>query len=189
MRAIPNMTVLCPCDGYEMTLAVRALLDYDGPVYMRSARLATPVFTDTLPGYSFQLGRGVTLRDGRDVTICATGMMVQMALEAAKILEAQGIQARVLNIHTLKPLDGDLILQAARETGCVVTTEEHSVIGGLGSAVSEYLSGTCPVPVVRHGVEDVFGRSGKAQKVLEHFGLTAQNIADRAQKALAMKRG
>ncbi len=188
MRAIPGMTVLSPCDGNEMRLAVKALLDYDGPAYMRLGRLAVDSVTDEIPGYRFELGRGVTLRDGSDVTIIATGMMVQMALEAAEILQGQGIDARVLDFHTIKPIDEALLLKAAKETRCIVTTEEHNVMGGLGAAVCEYLSGVCPVPVVRHGVNDVFGRSGKAQAVLEAFGLTGAAIAEKAGEALALKR-
>lgn len=187
MRALPGMLVCCPCDAHEMTLTVKALLDYDGPAYLRLGRLAVETVTDAIPGYSFTLGKGATLREGRDVTLVATGMMVQMALQAAELLKAEGVDARVLDIHTIKPLDEELILRAAKETGCIVTTEEHNVIGGLGAAVCEYLSGACPVPVVRHGVPDVFGRSGKAPLVLEHYGLTPAAIAEKARAALAMK--
>ncbi|MBR2896425.1 MAG: transketolase family protein, partial [Oscillospiraceae bacterium] len=167
MRSIPGMTVLCPCDGYEMKLAVQALIDYDGPAYMRLGRLAVETVTDEIPGYKFEIGKGVTLRDGKDVTIIAVGMNVQMALKAAELLEAKGISARVIDMHTIKPLDEELILKAAKETGAIVTTEEANVLGGLGAAVCELLSGQYPVPVVRHGVEDEFGRSGVAPKVLE----------------------
>ena len=187
MRAIPGMMVVSPCDGPEMTQAVKALLDYDGPAYLRLGRLAVECVTDTVPGYQFQLGKGVTLRDGTDVTVIATGMMVQMALKAADALAGEGISVRVLDIHTIKPLDEALVLQAARETGAIVTSEEHNIVGGLGSAVAEYLSGTCPVPVVRHGVADVFGRSGKAKLVLEHFGLSPAGIAEKVRQALALK--
>lgn len=189
MRSIPHMVVVCPCDGYEMTQAVRALLDFKGPAYLRMGRLAVDTVTDAIPGYRFELGKGVTLRDGGDVTIVATGMMVQMSLEAANILAQQGVSARVLDIHTVKPLDEELILRAAQETGCLVTTEEHNIFGGLGGAVCEYLSGVCPVPVVRHGMKDGFGRSGKALDVLAHYGLTSQGIVNCAQKALELKRG
>ncbi|MCI8593923.1 MAG: transketolase family protein [Oscillospiraceae bacterium] len=188
MRAIPGMLVLSPCDGPEMRLAVKALLDYDGPAYMRLGRLAVDSVTDEVPGYKFELGKGVTLRDGSDVTIVATGMMVQMAMQAAELLQEQGVDARVLDFHTIKPLDEALLLKAAKETRCIVTTEEHNVIGGLGAAVCEYLSGVCPVPVVRHGVNDEFGRSGKAQAVLEAFNLTPAAIAEKAAEALALKR-
>ena len=187
MRVIPNMLVVSPCDGPEMRHAVKALLDYDGPAYMRLGRLAVESVTDSIPGYTFELGKGITLRDGGDVTIVAVGMMVQMALKAAEILAAEGICARVIDMHTIKPLDGELLKKAAEETGAVVTTEEHNVIGGLGAAVAEYLSEHCPVPVIRHGVEDVFGRSGKAQQVLEYFGLTPEGIAAKAREALKRK--
>ena len=188
MRAIPGMMVLCPCDGHEMRLATRALLDYDGPAYMRLGRLAVDTVTDAIPGYTFELGKGVTLKDGSDVTIIAVGMMVQMALKAASDLALEGISARVIDMHTIKPLDEALVLKAAQETGAIVTTEEANVLGGLGAAVCEYLSGVCPVPVIRHGVQDVFGRSGKAQKVLEAYGLTPTAIADAARKAVACKK-
>lgn len=188
MRVIPGMTVLCPCDGYEMEQAVEALINYDGPAYMRLGRLAVDVVTDSIPGYKFELGKGAQLRDGKDVTIIANGMMVQMALKAAELLEAEGVSARVIDMHTIKPLDEEIIRKAAEETGCIVTTEEHNVIGGLGAAVAEYCSENCPVPVVKHGVNDEFGRSGKAPAVLESYGLTAEVIAEKAKKAVALKK-
>lgn len=188
MRAIPGMTVLCPCDGHEMRLAVEALLNYEGPAYMRLGRLAVETVTDSIPGYSFELGKASLLKDGSDVTIIAVGMMVQMTLKAADILAAEGISARVLDMHTIKPLDEAAVLKAAQETGAIVTSEEANVLGGLGAAVCEYLAGTCPVPVIRHGVEDEFGRSGKAQQVLEAYGLTAEGIAAKARQALAAKK-
>ena len=188
MRAIPNMTVVCPCDGPEMRAAVKALLDQDGPAYLRMCRLAVESVTDETPGYTFELGKGVTLRDGSDVTVVATGLMVQAAVKAADALAAEGIDLRVLDFHTLKPLDGALLEQAARETGAIVTAEEHSVIGGLGGAVSEYLAEHCPVPVVRHGVQDTFGRSGKAQQVLDAYGLNADGVVSAIRKALALKK-
>lgn len=187
MRAIPGMTVLCPCDAYEMRLAVQALLAYDGPAYMRLGRLAVETVTDQVPGYRFQIGKGALLRDGSDVTVVAVGMMVQMALQAAEALAQEGISLRVIDMHTLKPLDTEILLQAARETGCLVTSEEANVLGGLGSAVAEYLASACPVPVVRHGVEDEFGRSGAAQKVLEAYRLTPEGIAEKVRQALALK--
>ena len=187
MRAIPGMTVLCPCDGHEMEQAVKALIDYDGPAYMRLGRLAVETVTDSVEGYRFELGKGVTLLDGSDVTIIAVGMMVQEALKAAGLLKADGISARVIDMHTIKPLDEELVLAAARETGAVVTSEEANVIGGLGSAVCELLSARCPVPVVRHGVNDVFGRSGKAPLVLQAYGLTAEVIAEKAREAVELK--
>lgn len=188
MRQIPGMLVLNPCDGNEMTLAVEALMEYEGPAYLRLGRPAVETFTDELPDYRFELGKGVTIADGRDLTIVATGMMVNMARKARELLAADGISARVLDIHTIKPLDEALILKAARETGAIVTSEEASVLGGLGGAVAELLAENCPVPVIRHGVEDSFGRSGTANAVLEHFGLTPEVLAEKCRKALAMKR-
>ncbi len=188
MRDIPGMLVCCPCDGHEMRLAVEALINYNGPAYLRLGRAAADIFTDEVEGYSFELGKGCTLRDGRDVTIIANGIMVAKALEAAKMLENEGISARVIDMHTIKPLDEELVLKAAQETGCIVTTEEHSIVGGLGGAVCEYLSGVCPVPVIRHGVNDKFGRSGKAAQVLEYYGLTAAAIAEKAKAAIALKK-
>ena len=187
-RVIPGMTVLCPCDANEMRQAVAALIDYDGPAYMRLGRLAVETVTDTIPGYKFELGKGIQLREGTDVTIIANGMMVQMALEAAEQLANQGISARVVDMHTIKPLDGDIIKKAAEETGAIVVTEEHNIIGGLGAAVAEYCSENCPVPVVRHGVNDEFGRSGKAPLALKAFGLSPEVIAEKAKKALSMKK-
>ena len=188
MRAIPNMMVVSPCDGPEMRQAVRALLDYDGPAYLRLGRLAVESVTDAIPGYTFHLGQGVTLRDGSDVTVIATGMMVQMALKAAESLAAEGLSVRVLDMHTIKPLDGELVLKAALETGAIVTTEEANVVGGLGSAVAEFLAEHHPVPVVRHGVNDVFGRSGKAEAVLEAYGLTPEGIAEKVRHAVKRKK-
>lgn len=187
MRAIPNMTVLCPCDGNEMKQAVKALLAYDGPAYLRLGRLAVETVTDQMEGYEFQIGKGVLLRDGQDVTVVAVGMMVQMALTAADILAEEGISVRVIDMHTIKPLDTEILLAAARDTGCIVTSEEANIVGGLGSAVSEYLTSVCPVPVIRHGVEDEFGRSGAAQKVLEAYHLTPAGIADKVRQALTLK--
>ncbi|MBO4211553.1 MAG: transketolase family protein [Oscillospiraceae bacterium] len=188
MREIPGMLVLCPCDGHEMTQAVKALLDYEGPAYMRLARSATEIFTDEIPGYHFELGKGITLADGRDVTIIAVGIMVGMALKAREILAAEGISARVINMHTIKPLDETLVLQAARETGAIVTSEEASTLGGLGGAVAELVAENCPIPVLRHGVNDSFGRSGTAAAVLEHYGLTPELLADKCRKAVSMKK-
>ena len=187
MRAIPNMTVLCPCDGNEMKQAVKALLAYDGPAYLRLGRLAVETVTDQVEGYEFQIGKGVLLRDGQDVTVVAVGMMVQMALTAADILAEEGMSVRVIDMHTIKPLDTEILLAAARDTGCIVTSEEANIVGGLGSAVSEYLTSVCPVPVIRHGVEDEFGRSGAAQKVLEAYHLTPAGIADKVRQALTLK--
>ena len=188
MRAIPGMLVLSPCDGPEMKLAVKALLDYDGPAYMRLGRLAVESVTDTVPGYSFEIGKGSVLRDGTDATVIATGMMVQSAYEAAEKLAAEGISLRVIDMHTIKPLDTELVVKAAEETGCIVTSEEANILGGLGSAVAEAVSEDCPVPVVRHGVNDEFGRSGKAQAVLDAYKLNAAGIIEKVKYALTLKK-
>lgn len=188
MRVIPGMKVLCPCDGYEMKLAVKALLEYDGPAYLRLGRAAVETVTDEIEGYKFELDKGVTLKDGKDVTVIATGLMVQMALKAREMMAAEGISVRVIDMHTIKPLDTELVLKAAKETGAIVTSEEANVMGGLGAAVSEFLSETYPIPVVRHGVNDEFGRSGKAPQVLEAYGITAEGIVEKAKKAIAMKK-
>lgn len=188
MRAIPGMLVLSPCDGPEMKLAVKALLDYQGPAYMRLGRLAVESVTDTIPGYTFELGKGSMLRDGTDATVIATGMMVQCAYEAAETLASEGISLRVIDMHTIKPIDKGIVLKAAMETGCIITSEEANIIGGLGSAVAEVVSEGCPVPVVRHGVNDEFGRSGKAQAVLDAYKLNAQGIAEKVRYALTLKK-
>lgn len=187
MRAIPGMKVLCPCDGHEMKLAVEALLNYDGPAYMRLGRAAVENVTDEVEGYRFELDKGAVLADGKDVTVIAVGMMVQLALKARQLLAAEGISVRVINMHTVKPLDTELVLKAAKETGCIVTSEEHNVIGGLGSAVAECLSEHCPTPLVRHGVNDEFGRSGTAAAVLERYGLTAEVLCEKIREALKKK--
>ena len=187
MRVIPGMKVVCPCDGHEMKLAVEALLNYDGPAYLRLGRAAVDTVTDEIPGYKFELDKGVTLADGADVTVIATGMMVQVALQARETMAKEGVSVRVIDMHTVKPLDSELVLKAAKETGCIVTSEEHSIVGGLGGAVAEFVSENCPVPVVRHGVNDEFGRSGKAAEVLEAYGLTADGLCGRVREALAKK--
>ena len=187
MRAIPGMKVLCPCDGNEMKLAVEALLNYDGPAYMRLGRSAVDIVTDEIAGYRFELDKGAVLADGSDVTVIATGIMVQMALKAREIMATEGVSVRVIDMHTIKPLDEELVLKAARETGCIVTTEEHNIIGGLGGAVAEFLSENCPTPLVRHGVNDEFGRSGTAAAVLEAYGLTAEGICGKIREALKKK--
>ena len=187
MRVIPGMKVVCPCDGHEMKLAVEALLNYDGPAYLRLGRAAVDTVTDEIPGYKFELDKGVTLADGGDVTVIATGMMVQVALQARETMAKEGVSVRVIDMHTVKPLDSELVLKAAKETGCIVTSEEHSIVGGLGGAVCELLSGACPVPVIRVGVDDQFGRSGKASEVLEYFGLTPVGIAGKVREAVKMK--
>ncbi len=187
MRVLPGMLVCCPCDGNEMRLAVEALINYNGPAYLRLSRPATEIFTDEFPSYSFELGKGVVLREGNDATVIATGIMVGMALKAADMLKSEDISLRVIDMHTIKPLDGELVIKAAKETGCIVTAEEHSIIGGLGGAVCELLSTTCPVPVLRLGVNDEFGRSGKANEVLDYFSLNPEGIAEKVREAVRLK--
>ena len=189
MRTIPGMTIISPADATEAYAAVEAAINFYGPVYLRFGRFAVPDLTaELLPDYKFEIGKGVTMTDGSDVTIVATGLMVSMALEAAETLKAEGIDARVINIHTIKPLDTDLILKAARETGVIVTAEEHSINGGLGAAVAEAVCEGCPVPVLRLGVNDTFGRSGTVPALLEMYGLTPANIAAKVREALKLKK-
>lgn len=188
MRAIPGMTVLCPCDGNEMRQAVEALVNYNGPAYMRLGRLAVETVTDSVEGYKFEIGKGVELKDGSDVTLIANGMLVQMALKAADMLAQEGIKARVIDMHTIKPLDTDIVAKAAKETGAIVVSEEHTINGGLGEAVSSWCSENMPVPVIRHGVNDIFGRSGPAKAVLEAYGLSPEGIVEKAKKAIALKK-
>ncbi len=183
MCTIPGMTVINPADDTEAKAAVLAMADYEGPCYLRFGRLAAPVFNDK-DTYKFEVGKGIELKNGDDITIVATGLMVSEALSAAKVLEAQGINARVINIHTIKPIDRNIIIKAAKETGRIVTVEEHSVIGGLGSAVCDVVCESCPVPVVKIGVNDVYGHSGPAVKLLEEFGLCADNIVSVVKKTL-----
>ncbi len=186
MRTIPNMVIINPADHVEAMAAVEAAINHDGPVYLRFGRLAVPqIFGDD---YKFELGKGVTIADGEDATIVATGLMVPYAIEARELLAKQGIDAGVINIHTIKPIDVELLTEAAKKTGAVVTAEEHNVIGGLGSAVAEALSETCPVPIKRVGTQDVFGRSGKPYELMELYGLTAENIAENVKQAIALKR-
>lgn len=186
MRVIPGMVVLNPADAAEARAAVKAAIDYNGPVYLRFGRLSVPVIYDT-DTYKFEIGKGDMISDGKDVTLVATGIMVAQAIEAAEMLKAEGISARVINIATIKPLDKEIIIKAAKETGAIVTAEEHSVIGGLGSAVCEALCEEKPVPVLKVGIQDTFGKSGKAEELLKIYGLTAADIADKAKKAIAMK--
>lgn len=186
MRTIPGMTIINPCDDVEARAAVKAALDLNGPVYMRFGRLAVPIINDR-ETYKFELGKGVVMREGSDVTIVATGLMVNEAVEASKALEAEGISARVVNIHTIKPLDKELICKCAKETGVIVTAEEHSVIGGLGSAVAEAVTESCPVPVVKIGVNDEFGFSGPAVELLKRFGLSSDNILEKVKEAVKLK--
>ena len=183
MRTIPGMVVVNPADHYEMLAAVKAAAQHNGPVYLRLGRLAVESVHNN-DDYRFELGKGITLRDGKDITIAATGLMVGEAVKAAKSLEAQGIDARVLDIHTIKPLDEDLLVKAAQETGHIVTVEEHNVIGGLGEAVCACLSQCCPTPVTRIGVQDVYGHSGPALDLLQEFGLCAENIEATVKKIL-----
>ncbi len=186
MRTIPGMTILNPADDVEARLAVFAAAEHDGPVYMRFGRLAVPRIFDE--NYKFEIGKGTYLNEGTDVTIIATGLMVERAMAAVELLKNEGISAALINMATIKPIDKDIIIDAAKKTGCIVTAEEHSVIGGLGSAVAEVLSETCPVPVTRVGVEDVFGKSGPALELLEIYGLNASNIAEKAKKAIELKK-
>ncbi len=187
MRTIPGMTIINPADAIEARACVEAAILHNGPVYMRFGRLAIPTLYDAST-YKFELGKGVMMSEGKDVTIIATGLMVHKALEAKELLKNEGIDAEVINIHTIKPLDRDMVIASAKKTGCVVTAEEHNIIGGLGSAVAEALSETCPVPVLRVGVEDQFGRSGKVPPLLELYGLTAENIAAKAKASIALKK-
>ncbi len=186
MRTIPGMTIINPADDVEARLAVLAAAEHDGPVYMRFGRLAVPRVFDE--NYKFEIGKGVYLNKGTDVTIIATGLLVERAIAAVELLKNEGINAALINMATIKPIDKDIILDAAKTTGCIVTAEEHSIIGGLGSAVAEVVAENCPVPVMRVGVEDTFGKSGPALELLEIFGLNAQNIAEKAKKAIALKK-
>ena len=184
MRTIPGMTVIVPSDDVEAKAAVRAAYEMEGPVYMRFGRLAAPVINDR-PDYKFELGKGVKLREGKDVTIVATGMLVPAALEAAETLASEGVDAEVINIHTIKPLDEDIIVESAAKTGKVVVAEEHSVIGGLGSAVCDVLSEKCPTPVKKVGVQDTFGESGPGADLLTKYGLDAAGVAAAVRELLA----
>lgn len=186
MRTIPGMVIINPADAVEARGAILAALNYQGPMYIRLGRLAVPVYND-LTTYKFELGKGICLKEGTDVTIVATGLMVDMATNAAKALTDKGVNARVINIHTIKPLDKEIILKAARETGTIVVAEEHNVIGGLGSAVAETVCEAFPVPVIKVGTNDVYGRSGKVPPLLEHYGLTVENIIAKAELAISLK--
>lgn len=187
MRLIPGMTVLNPADAVEARAAVETAIKIDGPVYIRFGRLAVPVIFDQ-SAYKMEVGRGIILAEGRDVAIFATGIMTALALEARELLKSDGIDAAVVNIHTIKPIDRELITAMAQKTGAIVTAEEHNIIGGLGDAVSEVTCETCPVPVMRVGVEDKFGRSGKVPPLLEYYGLTPAKIAAKAKAAVALKK-
>ena len=181
MRTIPGMVILNPADAVEARACVKAAIEHEGPVYMRFGRSAVPVINDR-PDYTFEMGKGVVLREGTDVTIVATGILVNSALEAAEKLAAEGVSAEVINIHTIKPLDTELIVKSAKKTGKVVTAEEHSVIGGLGSAVCEALSELCPTPVCRIGINDVFGESGSAAALLVKYGLDGEGVYRRVKE-------
>lgn len=183
MRGIPGMVVLNPSDDIEARAAVKAAYEYDGPVYMRLGRAVVPVINDN-SDYTFEIGKGITLREGKDVTLIATGLLVSSALEAAKMLAADGIEATVINIHTIKPLDRELVVKAAKDTGCVYTMEEHSVIGGLGSAVMECLSEEYPCKVTRIGIQDVFGESGPAGELIIKYGLDGKSIYEKVKADL-----
>lgn len=174
MRSIPGMVVLCPADDVEAKQAVKAAYKYEGPVYIRLGRLAVPVFHDD--SYKFEIGKGEVVKEGKDVTIIATGLMVAEAIDAAKALAEDGIDAEIINIATIKPLDEEIVVESAKKTGKVITVEEHNIIGGLGDAVSSCLSEKCPTPVKKIGVEDVYGHSGPAKDLLKQFGLSAENI-------------
>jgi len=187
MRAVPGLTVICPCDERETRSAVRAMIDHEGPCYLRTSRYATSQITDVVRDYRFELGKGIVMRDGADVTLIATGTMVEVAWEAAKILEIQGVSARLIDMHTIKPLDEALVLESAEKTGAIVTCEEHSVLGGLGAAVCEVVCQAHPIPVLRVGVNDCFGRSGGAKQLMDLYGLTPEAIAQRARDAIWMK--
>lgn len=178
MRTIPGMTVINPADDVEAKAAVKAAIEYDSPVYLRFGRLAVPVINDPA-SYQFELGKGITMHEGKDVTIIATGLEVSESLEAAKLLEADGISAEVINIHTIKPLDAELVTASAKKTGKVVTVEEHSIIGGLGGAVAEVLAERAPTKMLRIGVNDTFGESGPAKALIEKYGLDAKSIYEK----------
>lgn len=186
MRTIPGMTVINPADDTEARAALRAAFDHDGPVYIRFGRFAVPVIFGE--DYKFEIGKGTVMNEGTDVTIISTGLLTYEAMVAAESLKAEGISARVINLATIKPLDEEIILKAAKETGAIVTAEEHSVIGGLGSAVADVVTAKCPVPVLKLGINDEFGISGPAGELLEKFGLKADNIAKLAKDAIALKK-
>lgn len=187
MRTVPNMVVMCPCDAHEMAIMTQAIVDYEGPCFIRTGRGEVETVSD-FEGYTFEIGKGVQFNDGKDVTIIAIGNMVRYACEAVKLLAAEGISARLIDMHTVKPIDEEIILKAARETGAIVTSEEHNILGGLGGAVAEVVTSAYPVPVIRHGVNDMFGKSGKNGPLMERYRLTAVAVAKCAKKALSMKK-
>jgi len=187
MRTIPNMVVINPCDAVEAKAAVEAAINYYGPVYLRFCRLATPVIFDE-NSYKFEIGKGIVLKDGSDVTIVASGLMVNDAIKASEMLEKEGISAAVIDIHTIKPIDKDLLVEYAKKTGAIVTAEEHNIYGGLGSAVAEVISETVPVPVLRVGVNDKFGKSGTPAALFEEYRLTADEIYNKAKETIKIKK-
>lgn len=186
MRSVPNMVVINPADDIETEAAIKAVAEMEGPCYVRLGRMAVSRVNDE-SNYNFVIGKGITLAEGNDVAIIATGIMVEAALEAKEELAKEGINARVINIHTIKPIDEELIIKAAKETGVIVTAEEHSVIGGLGSAVAEVVSENCPVPVLRVGVKDTFGESGKPNELLEKYGLTSNDMVNKVKEVIKLK--
>lgn len=186
MRSIPNMTVIVPCDDVETMAAIKAAAEYVGPVYIRLGRSSVPTLNDENT-YKFEIGKAVRLKEGKDVSLFATGIMVSEAIKAAEILNEKGVNAEVINIHTIKPIDADMIVESVSKTGCAVTCEEHNIIGGLGSAVCEVLSENKPVPVIRIGVKDTFGESGKPNELLKHYGLTAEDIVKAAIDVIKRK--
>lgn len=188
MRVIPGMTVLNPCDANETKAAVKAMLEYKGPVYIRTGRLAVENVTEEIPGYHFEIGKGITVKEGGDAAVIATGMMVQLSLKAAEILEQENIFVRVIDMHTVKPLDEEIICKAAADTGALVTVEDHNILGGLGGAVAEVVTANSPVPLERVGVEDVFGRSGDGEELMRHYGLTAEHIVEKVRKVIGRKK-
>lgn len=187
MRSLPNMTVIVPSDAVETAKVIKAAAEFNGPAYIRLSRPATPVINDNAD-YQFKIGKGITLKEGKDVTIIACGVMVAMALDAADELAKENISVKVVNLHTIKPLDKDLIIQSAKETGAIVTAEEHSILGGLGGAVAEVLAENCPTPMIRVGVRDVFGESGQPDELLVKYGLTAKNVAEAVRNAIKRKK-
>lgn len=187
MRSIPGMTVINPSDAVETEAVINAIAEFNGPCYVRLGRAAVSTINGNAE-YKFEIGKGVELKSGKDATIIATGIMVEAALEAQKTLAEAGVDVRVINIHTIKPIDADMIIKAAKETGVIITAEEHNIIGGLGSAVAEVVTEACPVPVLRVGVKDTFGESGKPNELLEAYGLTAKDIVNAVKKGLELKK-
>jgi len=187
MRSIPGMRVVVPCDAHETRLATAAIIEHNGVCYLRTGRGEVECVTDGIAGYQFEIGKGVQVADGTDAAIIACGLMVQEALQAAALLREEGIQVRVIDMHTIKPIDKGMVIQAAKETGAIVTAEEHSVIGGLGSAVAEVVATAEPVPMELVGVNDCFGHSGAPDELLEKYGLTAEHIVESTKKAIRRK--